>query len=121
MDENKINDISELKSYEKHFSEPGFWGKIGKVALKAGRDVVRLALILFYLLKSPNVSTRDKAIIVGALGYFILPIDLIPDALPMLGFTDDFAALALAYKAISSNVTPDITAQADAKLGKWFD
>ena len=79
-----------------------------------------MALVLFYTLKSPKVNVRDKAVILGALGYFILPVDLIPDFIPALGFTDDFAALMLALKAISESVTPEYEAQADAKLLEWF-
>ena len=116
----EVKDTTELTKYGKHYSEDGLWDKIRKVAKKAGRDVIRMALVLFYTLKSPKVNVRDKAVILGALGYFILPVDLIPDFIPALGFTDDLAALMLAFKAITESVTPEYEAQADAKLREWF-
>ena len=113
--------LSELQKYESEYSEPKFWGKVGKVAKKAGEKVIHLALILHYTLTSPDVSIQNKALIIGALGYFILPVDLIPDFIPLLGFTDDLSALILVYQAVKNSVTPEITAQADAKLKSWFD
>lgn len=117
----KAPTLSELQKYESEYSEPKFWGKVGKVAKKAGEKVIHLALILHYTLTSPDVSIQNKALIIGALGYFILPVDLIPDFIPLLGFTDDLSALVLAYQAVKTSVTPEITAQADAKLKSWFD
>lgn len=60
------------------------------------------------------------ALILGALGYFIHPLYLIPDVIPVLGFTDDIAALTLVYKAIKASVTPEIEAKAQAKVDEWF-
>ena len=117
---NKINDTSELKQYQKNYSESGLWKKIGEVAKKAGSNVIYLALVLYYVLKSPDVSVGNKSIIIGALGYFILPLDLIPDVIPIMGFTDDLAALTLAYKAVKASVTPRVEAQAKQKLSQWF-
>lgn len=116
----KAPTLSELQKYESEYSEPKFWGKVGKVAKKAGEKVIHLALVLHYTLASPDVSMQNKALIIGALGYFILPVDLIPDFIPLLGFTDDLSALVLAYQAVKTSVTPEITARADAKLKSWF-
>lgn len=113
-------ETKDLKKYEGYFSDQKFWGKIGKVAKKAGQKLVYVALILFYELKDPNISLKDKGVIIGALGYFILPLDLIPDAIPVAGFSDDLAALIAAYHFISSNVTPQIKLQAQQKVEQWF-
>ncbi len=48
-----------------------------------------------------------KAVLVGALAYFVLPADFIPDVLPVIGYTDDAAVLAAAIKLVSSHITPD--------------
>jgi len=77
-------------------------------------------LCLYYTLMSPDVSVGNKTIIIGALGYFILPIDIIPDFIPVLGFTDDLAALKLAFDAVRASVTPDIENQARQKMAEWF-
>lgn len=59
-------------------------------------------------------------IAIGALGYFILPIDLIPDAIPLLGFTDDAAVLIFIIKQLSC-IDEEVKKQAKEKLAEWFD
>lgn len=112
---------SNIEQYQGNFSESGFWNKVKKVAQKAGAKVIYVALILYYELMDPNVSPKEKAIIIGALGYFILPIDLIPDAIPVAGFTDDLAALMAAYAYVKTHLTPGVKFQAQNKMREWFD
>lgn len=109
----------ELKKYENQYSESDLWDKIKKVAGKAGRVVVYNALLLYYALKSDKVTAKEKAIIVGALGYFILPLDIIPDIIPVLGYTDDAALLVFAINQLNC-VDDSVKAQAEAKLNEWF-
>lgn len=109
-----------LKGYGDHYSEPSLWGKISKVAKKAGIKVIYLALLFYYVLKSNTATLKDKSLIYGALGYFILPVDLIPDAIPMVGFSDDLAALVAVYVAMRRSITPAIEGQARERLTKWF-
>ena len=90
------------------------------MARKAGIKVVYAALVLYYLARDGEVPLKEKLKIYGALGYFILPIDMIPDSIIALGFTDDFAALAYALYSASKYITPDIEAKAEAKLREWF-
>lgn len=111
---------NEILTYQSHYSDSGLWTKIAKVAKQAGVKVVYLALLLYYLLKDPNVSVKDKAIIYGALGYFILPLDLIPDSIPVVGFSDDLSALLFAVHSVWSNITPDVQSKARMKLHEWF-
>ena len=110
----------EIKKYEGNYSDSGFWEKLAKFALKIGEPVVYDALLLFYLLKSPSCPVQQKALILGALGYLILPVDLVPDAIPLLGFTDDAGALAVVIKVVKNNITPEIENQAREKLSEWF-
>ena len=112
--------MEDLTKYEKHYSEESLADKISKVAKKAGIKVIYAALLLYYVVKNPKTTKADRAKILGALGYFILPIDIIPDAIPIAGFTDDLAALTWAIYAVAKNVTPEIKAQAKAKLKDWF-
>ena len=106
---------TELVKYQSKYSESKFWSKIKTIIKNAGKDLLYLALLLYYVLQSDDVSLRHKATIIGALGYLILPVDLIPDFIPILGFTDDAAALAAALKTIKSSITPEIEARAKAK------
>ena len=111
---------SDIEKYQGNYSEKGLLKKLSKVARWAGAKVVYAALLLYYVLQSPNVSNADKTKIWGALGYFILPTDLILDFIPMLGYTDDFAALIYALHAVAKNITPEMKLRAQAKLLTWF-
>ena len=109
-----------IASYQSNYSESGLWKKVKSLAKKAGVKTIYMVLLLHYVLKSPDVPLEDKAKIYGALGYFILPIDLIPDFIPVVGYSDDVAALAFALHAVWKNVTPEIKERAQRKLRKWF-
>lgn len=110
-----------IEKYNSHYSDRGLWSKIKSVAKKAGSKTIYMVLLLHYVLKSPDVSIKEKAKIYGALGYFILPIDLIPDAIPFVGYSDDITALASILHSVWKNVTPEIKQQAQQKLKDWFD
>ncbi len=112
---------SNIEQYQGNYSESGFWNKVKKVAIKAGAKVIYVALILYYELMDPNVSPKEKAIIIGALGYFILPIDLIPDGIPVVGYTDDLAALLAAYAYVQGHLTPGVKFKVQNKMKEWFD
>ena len=107
-------------SYQQHYDENGFWEKLHRFARKAGIKVCYAALLLYYVLKSPMTSSKDRAKIIGALGYFILPIDLIPDFLPVAGYTDDLAALVWGVYCVMKSITPEVKEQAAEKLHEWF-
>lgn len=108
----------DLVKYEKNYSEDGLWKKIGNVAKKAGLKTVYMVLLLYYVLMSDSTPKKYKAMIIGALGYFILPLDAIPDFVPAVGYTDDMAALAGAILAVAKCISPEIEAQAKAKHEK---
>ena len=112
----------ELKSarYRKHYSDTSFGDKLKRVAKVAGMKVVYPALLLHYLMKSNDVSLKAKLILSAALGYFILPIDFIPDFAPLLGFTDDLGVLLLILRQMAVHITPEIKKQAREHLHKWF-
>lgn len=109
-----------IKGYGSYYSENGLWEKISNVAIKAGQKVIYAVLLLYYVLVSPEVPIKYKSIIIGALGYFILPVDLIPDFIPVAGYSDDLAALIAVLKTVSVCITPEIIAQAQAKMKLWF-
>ena len=85
MDEKEFNKEwkdGEIVKYAKEYDENAFWEKLKKFGRKAGIKVCYAALLLYYVLKSPLTSGKDRAKIIGALGYFLLPIDIIPDFSP---------------------------------------
>ena len=110
----------DTKEYEQHYNESSFWNKILSMTKKAGLKLIYLALLLYYTLESRNVSKTDKAIIIGALGYFILPLDIIPDYIPIIGYTDDMTILVYAYNRVKSNINDHIREKAKNKLNSIF-
>ena len=111
---------SDLPKYGKHFSEKAFWKKLKKVASKAGAKVVYYALVLFSTFMDPATPVKHKAVIAGALGYLILPMDVIPDWMPFAGLADDWAALIAAVSYVLTSISPAIKEKARAKLITWF-
>ena len=111
-------ETKEIEQYKKFYSQNKFWNKIKKLGIKAGEKVVYNALLLYYLMKSPDVPLKHKGLIIGALGYLILPADIIPDAIPLLGFTDDLSAIYFVIKTVHNSITPAIRKQAEIKTSE---
>lgn len=109
-----------LDDYAQFFNDSRLWKKLKKVARKAGRKAVYYVLVLYYVARDPAVPSSLKLKILGALGYFILPLDFIPDAILGLGFTDDLAALAWALYKIRKFITPEIERKARERIREWF-
>ncbi|OPH59411.1 hypothetical protein BC351_21125 [Paenibacillus ferrarius] len=102
--------------YEKYFSTDGFWSKLKKGAKKAGSKVIYSGLLLFYAVESPKTPLRAKVQIYGALGYLILPLDIVPDLLPVIGYVDDLSVLGLALAAVAKSIDDDVKRKAKSKL-----
>ena len=115
------NSLPDFMKYKDGYTSEKFVDKISRVAKRAGAKFVYVSLILYYTLQSDNVSLKDKAIIIGALGYLISPLDLIPDAIPIAGLGDDLAVLLYVLKKVWGDVPESVREKAHAKLSKWFD
>ena len=114
-------ELPDFMNYGGKFSKRDFAEKISRIAKRAGAKLVSAALILYYTLQSDKVSKKDKAIIIGALGYMISPLDAIPDAIPIAGLTDDLAVLLYVLKKVWTDIDPEIQEKAKKRLSKWFD
>ena len=113
--------LPDFMQYSGKFTNSDFVEKISKIAKRAGSKLVYAALILYYTLQSDKISVKDKAIIIGALGYLVSPLDVIRDAIPIAGLGDDLAVLIYVLNKVWGNVSEDIKAKAKDKLSKWFD
>lgn len=102
------------------FDDDSFWDKVKNFALKAGKEVIEKALWLYYAAQQPNTPVWARTVIYGALAYFVLPVDAVPDAIPVAGFTDDLGALAAALGTVSMYVTDQVKTMAAEKMGEWF-
>lgn len=115
-----FSDDVRFAGYRKYYSDASFWEKLKQVGKTAGMKVVYPALLLHYLMKSVEVSLKTKLLICAGLGYFILPVDFIPDFAPLLGFTDDLGVLLLLLRQLASHLTLEIRQNARRHLHKWF-
>jgi uncharacterized membrane protein YkvA (DUF1232 family) len=102
----------------KNYNEKDFWAKIHKLGKKLGAKVLRPALKLYFAARSPDCPAWAKATIYGALAYFVMPIDLVPDFLMPLpiGYTDDISVMLAAIASISMHIGEKERDLAEAKL-----
>ena len=114
-----VRDV-DMDDYADKYSEVGFWDKIKDNVSSIGMKLIYKALQLYYVAQSPDCPMKIKAGIYGALGYLISPIDFVPDFVPVVGYSDDAAAIALALALAQMYVTEEINAQARAKIRDVF-
>lgn len=108
------------EDYAEHFSEEKFWDKLLKFGKQAGVKLTYGALLLYYTFQKPTIPKKVKSIILGALGYFILPIDVIPDITPVVGFTDDLGMVVAALVVVAAYIDGDTKQLAKNKVTDWF-
>jgi uncharacterized membrane protein YkvA (DUF1232 family) len=106
------------RTFSGDYSDSSFWATISRYGAKAGRSLVYSAFALYHVLQSPNCPTKERAIILGALAYLILPIDLIPDFLPVVGLTDDAVVLATAVTKVAHHIDEDVAEKASNSTNK---
>lgn len=111
---------SDIDGYSKNYSEEGFFDKVKNTVKKAGLSLIYKALQLYYVTENPNCPIRIKAAIFAALGYFISPLDIIPDFTPIVGYSDDAAAIALALGMATMYIDDEVIRKAQDKIQKLF-
>lgn len=122
FEENKDNTMEyDYKKYTNDFSDGKFWSKMKEVAKKIGLKATSYALILYYVLQKKEVPLADKMLITGCLGYFILPLDLVPDIIPAMGYSDDVVGMLFAIKRCMNYVDNEIKENVSNRLVSWFD
>lgn len=107
-------------NYSKEYNEKSLFEKLERYAKAAGSKVVYSVLLLYYLMIDSNTPIKARITIAAALGYFIFPIDAIPDLTPILGYSDDFGVLIFALTQFSASLTKEIKARAKEQLLKWI-
>jgi uncharacterized membrane protein YkvA (DUF1232 family) len=104
------------QDYSKEFSEEGFWDKVVRYAKIAGKELIEKALWLYYAAQKKETPLWAKAVIYTALGYFILPLDVMPDPI----FADDLAVILAALGVVAFYIDAGVKAEAAKKLKDWF-
>lgn len=97
------------------------WNIICRWSRKAGRSATHPVLLMWFVMVSKDTPRKDKWAILGSLTYLILPIDIL-DAkrLPIIGWLDEVASLAILIQKMSKHITPEIEINVEKQLDKWF-
>ena len=110
-----------MPNYASHFSDSRFWDTVRRFATHAGREVIEEAITLYHCLRDPDTPRWARVTIAAALGYFILPTDVIPDFIPVVGFTDDLGAFIAASACVAIHIKPEHRERAQRQMRTWFD
>lgn len=117
FDKKKIND-GELQKYSGSYSEEGLLHKISRYGAHIGIELLYKAVQLWCVLQKPEVPAKEKALIMGALGYLIAPLDFVPDLTPVLGYSDDLVAITFALLKVQGYIDEEVDAKAKELLAK---
>ena len=109
-----------FNKYADFFSENSLLGKIKNYFQQAGIKVVYSALLLYYAFTRKETPVWAKNIILGILGYFIAPIDALPDLTPLIGYTDDLGVLSFGLVTLACYINKEVRGKAKGKLKDWF-
>ena len=121
MREDKVSITTlETDNYADKYSESSLFDKITSTIKSAGLKLIYEALLLFYVTENPNCPMKVKAAIFAALGYFISPIDVIPDFTPIVGYSDDAGAIALALCLAQIYIDDTVREKARNKIRDIF-
>ena len=112
--------MSDPTDYQQEFTETTFWEKLTAFATTAGSEVVEKSLWLYFAARRPETPIWARSAIFGALGYFISPLDAIPDLVPVVGFADDLGVLALAVATVAAHINDEVRTAASEKMTNWF-
>jgi uncharacterized membrane protein YkvA (DUF1232 family) len=110
-----------IKKYAKYYSEGDFLKKLSKVSGKLSSSLLYYFIILYYLVSDKNIPLKTRLIFIAALGYFILPSDLVADVIPGLGFTDDLAFVTYAFSTANDFITPELKAKAQERVERLLN
>ena len=119
FDKSQITE-KELQKYEQHYNDSSFLDKVTKYGKLIGINALYKAVQLWFVLQKPDVPASTKAVIMGALGYLIAPLDFLPDVMPVLGYTDDFVAITLALIKVQGYIDEEVERKSKNLLATIF-
>lgn len=109
-----------IEGKEQHYSNKGFLTKFKGVGSKLGVKGAEAAATLYVALKSPDMPRTNKLIMAGALGYFIMPFDVVADLLPLVGLSDDVFVMTMALTKVFMSITDDMKDEARELVAEKF-
>ena len=119
---NETNTKKNEEIYEAEVLESSAYDEniILKILIKAGRTIAKPALEVLEMAIDPFTPAQVRVSLMAALAYLIMPFDLFPDFMPVVGFSDDFVALTAVLSIWSKYMTPSIRSRAERKLNTLF-
>jgi uncharacterized membrane protein YkvA (DUF1232 family) len=112
-----LNDIDTVRQRER--VRRGFWSKVKRVAAQI--PFAEDLLTAYYCAFDRETPREVRAALIGALAYFVLPFDIIPDIIPVLDYTDDAAVLAAAIRMVAQHIRPEHREAARRALARGLD
>ena len=119
FDEGQITE-KELQKYEQHYNDSSFLDKVTKYGKLIGINALYKAVQLWFVMQKSDVPAATKAVIMGALGYLIAPLDFLPDLMPVLGYTDDLVAITFALIKVQGYIDDEVERKSKKLLAKIF-
>ncbi|MDL2267721.1 DUF1232 domain-containing protein [Desulfovibrio sp. OttesenSCG-928-G15] len=111
-------ETTERERYAAEFSNERFNATVESRGRRLSRQGLLGLFKLYHVLLSPDTPWLVKAGIIVVLGYFICPIDVIPDFIPVVGYADDLALVAAEVAALHSHITPEIQQKAEESVAR---
>ncbi len=108
--------IKEVNEFSGEYSEDKFWSKVKRFAKKLGGDVLVTVVTLYLVSKDSETPIWARSTIIAALGYFILPVDMIPDVLIGVGYTDDVSILTGAVATVANSIKESHRTEAEQRV-----
>lgn len=112
--------MTQLTTTYRDYSDASFWSMVTRCAKSVGKDLLYLALCLYYAMQNPAMPMGLKLSVMASLAYLVCPVDAIPDFIPVLGYTDDAGVLAATLATVSAYVDEDVERKARAAADKVF-
>jgi uncharacterized membrane protein YkvA (DUF1232 family) len=112
-----LNDVDVARQRQR--VRRGFWSKVKRVAAQI--PFAEDLLTAYYCAFDRETPREVQAALIGALAYFVLPFDIIPDIIPVLGYTDDAAVLAAAIRMVAQHIRPEHREAARRALARGLD
>jgi uncharacterized membrane protein YkvA (DUF1232 family) len=116
-----MSHVKTTTNYLKYFSESKLLRKIHRSAEKLGIKLLFYVFILYFLMSDKDIPLKTRMVFMAALGYFILPMDLISDLLPGLGFTDDLSFILYAVSMGGEYITAEVKERAKERINGIFN
>jgi len=106
--------------FSAEYSDSNFWAKVKGYARSAGEGVLEPALKMYHAALDSDTPAWARATIIGSLGYFISPVDAIPDIVPVVGYADDLGVLVAALATTAAHIKDEHVKKAKETLAQWF-